>query len=216
MKKLSFINDYIKSVIILIITFSCVSKSNAQTEKIQKQSVFGLDNVAMMTSISGNGFGAHYSPLLGVKLTKKIVVSVGPVFKLDKPNYAGYVVSGKLTLLDPKNSFSDKTSLYAILSFENNCNQYFSKNWKEIEVLTSRHTSSEGFDFSQVKFSGYQITTGFALGYFLTDNFSLNSEFGVSVYKSTQLNYQGLRLYHQPIDLVLHLSLVARFNINKD
>lgn len=216
MKNLSFISSHIKSAIILIITFSYFTSASAQAEQIPKKQVFGIDNIAMMRSISGNGFGVHYSPLLGIKLTEKIVLSAGPVFKIDKPNYAGYVVSGKLTMLDAKNSYSDKTSLYAFLSFENNKNQYFSKNWKEIEALTSRHTSSEGFDFSKVKFSGYKITTGFALGYFFTKNFSLNSEFGLSVYKSKQLNYQGLRLYHQSMDLVLHFSIVARFSINRN
>jgi hypothetical protein len=177
---------------------------------------FGLDNFALMSSISGNGLGLHYSPMLGLRLSERVVVSAGPVFKADKPHYAGYVVTGNLTLMKKEDSFSNKTSLYAFMSFERNQNQYFSKGWIEIEELTSRHTIYKEFDFKQVRFSGYEITTGFALGYSFSENVSLNGELGMSVYQTKRLNHETVKLYHQPVGFVLHFSMTARFNINRD
>ncbi len=214
MKTINFLFPGVKKMITLLIATNFIVMSNAQTT-ITKSN-FGLDHVGLMTSVSGNGFGATYSPQLGVKLTDKIMVTLGPVLKADKPHYAGYKIQGNLTLLKADNSFSSKTGLYAFVGFERIDKQYFSKNWVEMEELTSRYTSSKGFEFSKVRFKGFEVTTGFALGYKVSKNFSLNSEFGLAVYKTKRMNYQDVRLYHEPLGFVLHMSLSARIKISRN
>lgn len=211
MKTINTLFPGVKKMITLLFVTNILVIANAQVKDSKK--VFGLDHVGMMASVSGNGFGKSYSPQIGIRLTDKIVLTAGPVLKVDKPRYAGYKIQGNLTLLKAENSFSDRTSLYAFIGFERLDRQYFGKQWIKIEELTSRFGSSKGFEFSKVRFKGFEAKTGFALGYKVTDKFSLNSEFGLAVYKTKRINYQEVKLYHEPMNLVLHLSLTARIKI---
>lgn len=211
MKTKSILFPGIKTILLSVLMASTVINVNAEESK--DRNFLKLNSVSGMMSVSGNGFGLRYSPMLGFKITNRTTLSVGPVLRTDKPYYAGYLVKGRLMLLDKDDSFSGRTFLYAYGSYERNVKQYFSNGWTAIEELTSRNAYKGIVDFKDVRFNGYEVSAGFGVGHQVNKRLSLNMEFGVAIYKTTRLNYHDIKLYYQPTGFSMHLALTARYSL---
>lgn len=201
---------------LMVVNVTAQVNDQLELKETNKNGFLKLNSISGMTSLSGIGFGLRFSPMAGFSINKKTSVSLGPVLKVEKPHYSGYLIKARYMAMKADDSFSGSTFLYFFGSFEKMKNQYFSDKWNSIEVLTSRHTKNRDFDFKDVKFDGYEIAGGFAIGHQLNKRLSLNMEFGVSIYKTKRLNYETIKLYHQPKGFTMHLGLTMRYNLKRN
>lgn len=173
-----------------------------------------LNDITVNTSLSGNGFGVHYTPMAGFRINNRMTLSAGPMLRMKKSTMAGWIGHFRFNLLNPDKSFSNKTTLYLFACHKIITNQHFSENWVETEKWISRKETIIT-DFEDISFKGFESALGFGVTHNFTERLSLGMELGLSVYKVSRNNYQNIHLYHQSKDLNNQFSLVIRLNLGK-
>ncbi len=203
----------IKIVIALTILMTFFQpKAYSQTDSLPKKNI--LTEITVNHSVSGSGFGFHYTPMAGFRLNKKMTVSIGPMLRYNKSELAGYIGHLRFNLLSCENSFSNKTSLYLFACHKKITNQHFSENWVELEEWVSRMETDKK-DFREISFKGYESVLGFGVTHNFTSRISVGLEIGVSIYKVSLNNYQSIKLYHRPTGFNNQFSLVTKINLGK-
>lgn len=182
------------------------------TVNSQKKSAIRVNDFSLITSVSGNGFGLHYNPAMGLRFSDRMIISGGAVLRADDSRFAGWMTHGSFILMKPEDSFTGENYLYSYLSFEKYYNQYFSRNWVQTEEIVSRFSKNKPV-FEDVSFKGFECSAGFGVGREVSDYFSLAFEWGASFYKVERNNYHNMKLYHEPTGFNLHLSMKATFKL---
>ncbi len=192
-----------KGVCILALSFSLNNAMHSQNEKTK----FGI---SATTSMSGQGFGAMYTPSLFYKLND-CKIELGLNIQKRKFNISGMQINFEYTLFDESkeynNSCAGDLELFVYSTIKYNCNAYLSKSQINSEKMI---VTDSKIPFDDLKFTALEAYIGFGLNVKLTERLKCCNSIGFGGWKTLKGERYLFRDYNG-VSIMLTTGLALNF-----
>ncbi|MBI3511785.1 MAG: hypothetical protein HY064_14080 [Bacteroidetes bacterium] len=203
-----------RHLFLLSFCFALEHYSSAQYLRVP-DSFHTINDVSMELRVSGDGFGPHYYPSLGIRTGRRTTLEAGMIMRQDDYSMAGISSGFRYCLMTVSRSFTGRATIYVFGRAERLSSQQLGKHDIELQDYTGvMHTQDAPSDFTMVHYHAYEGGAGLGGAINIFSGLFLNWEVMISYYKSSQENYNSFSLYYQKSGMIMEVGggISWRFN----